>query len=101
MSEKNAQLTRTVQTSINEDELRLFPFAIAGLVCFIIAVFLGTGTWYIFGSANGQMVETAAEAQLSSIHPESDDRRARETAPETAPETPAAEETKTTVKPEA
>lgn len=61
MSEKNTQLTKTVHSSPATDDVGLFPFIIAGMICFTIAVILGTGSWLLFGSRR-QMppVETAA-----------------------------------------
>jgi formylglycine-generating enzyme required for sulfatase activity len=50
MTEKKEQLIPTVQVANNNDELRFLPFAVAGLICFTIAVILGTGSWLFFGS---------------------------------------------------
>ena len=52
MSEQNTQPVKTIQNSPAAEELRLFPFITAGIICFTTAVFLGVGSWYLFGSAN-------------------------------------------------
>jgi len=65
MTEKKEQLMM-VQTAKTEDDLRLLPFAVAGLVCFTIAVILGTGSWLVFGSRNRQRILTNAETSLPS-----------------------------------
>jgi formylglycine-generating enzyme required for sulfatase activity len=64
MTEKKEQLVQTVQTTRNEDELRLLPFAVAGLICFTIAVVLGTGSWFVFGSRNRRHSPVTAETSL-------------------------------------
>jgi formylglycine-generating enzyme required for sulfatase activity len=65
MTEKKEQLMM-VQAAKTEDDLRLLPFAVAGLVCFTIAVILGTGSWLVFGSRNRQSILTNAETSLPS-----------------------------------
>ena len=68
MTEKKEQLIQTVQSAETEDELRLFPFAVAGLVCFSIAVVLGTGSWFVFGSrSNSPRIQTSVETSLPSL----------------------------------
>lgn len=64
MTEKKEQIIHTVQTAKTEDELRLLPFAVAGLVCFTIAVILGTGSWLVFGSRNRHSTISTAETIL-------------------------------------
>jgi formylglycine-generating enzyme required for sulfatase activity len=64
MTEKKEQLMQTVQAFKSEDELRLLPFAVAGLVCFTIAVVLGTGSWFVFGSRNRRQTIAAAATSL-------------------------------------
>lgn len=58
MSEKNSQLMKTVQIQSKDAELRILPFFVAGLICFTIAVMLGSGSWLIFGSNNRSIAET-------------------------------------------
>lgn len=57
MSEKNTQVLKTVQIQSNQ-EVRLLPFIIAGLICFSIAVLLGSGSWYFLGSNKRKIVES-------------------------------------------
>jgi formylglycine-generating enzyme required for sulfatase activity len=73
MTEKKEQLVQTIQAAKTEDDLRLLPFAVAGLICFTIAVVLGTGSWFVFGSRSRQRVQTTAETSFpanSSENPE-------------------------------
>lgn len=67
MTEKKEQLIQTVQSAKTEDELRLFPFAVAGLICFSIAVVLGTGSWFVFGSRNRPKLAATAETSLPPV----------------------------------
>lgn len=67
MAERKEQLIHTTQTAKNEDELRLLPFAVAGLVCFTIAVVLGTGSWFIFGSRGRPKIQATAETPLPPV----------------------------------
>lgn len=67
MTEKKEQLIQTVNSAKTEDELRLFPFAVAGLVCFSIAVVLGTGSWFVFGSRNRPRISATAETSLPAL----------------------------------
>lgn len=64
MAEKKEQL---VQTTRRGDDLRLLPFAVAGLVCFTIAVIIGTGSWLVFGSHNRPKIQATAETSLPAI----------------------------------
>lgn len=64
MTEKKEQIIQTVQPAKTEDELRLLPFAVAGLVCFTIAVLLGTGSWLVFGSRNRNNLASTVETSL-------------------------------------
>lgn len=64
MSDKNAQLTKTVGVSPREDELRLFPFITAGVICFALAVVLGAGSWYLFGTRRFKPAEALTEANF-------------------------------------
>lgn len=57
MSGKNSRIFKTVQPEPNDSELRFFPFVIAGLICFTIAVLLGSGSWLLFGSNKRKNVE--------------------------------------------
>ncbi len=67
MTEKKEQLIQTVNSAKTDDELRLFPFAVAGLICFSIAVVLGTGSWFVFGSRNQPRMQTTAETNLPAL----------------------------------
>ena len=64
MADKNEQLIQTVRVAENDDELRFLPFAVAGLICFTIAVILGTGSWIVFGSRNRQKIDGTAETNF-------------------------------------
>jgi toxoflavin biosynthesis protein ToxD len=64
MTEKKEQIIQTIQTAKAEDDLRLLPFAVAGLICFTIAVVLGTGSWFVFGSRTGPKIQATAETNL-------------------------------------
>ncbi len=70
MTQRKEQIIKTVQTAKTDDELRLFPFAVAGLVCFTIAVVLGTGSWLVFGSRSRPNIQIAAESNFPSLTPE-------------------------------
>lgn len=58
MPEKITPILKTVQIQSSEAELRILPFVVAGLICFTIAVLLGSGSWYLFGSNKRRVVET-------------------------------------------
>lgn len=64
MTEKKDQLIHTTQTVQSPDDLRLLPFAVAGLVCFTMAVVLGTGTWFVFGSHGRPKVQASIDTNL-------------------------------------
>ncbi|HEY8561462.1 MAG TPA: SUMF1/EgtB/PvdO family nonheme iron enzyme [Pyrinomonadaceae bacterium] len=64
MTEKKEQIIQTAPLATAPDELRLLPFAVAGLVCFTIAVVLGTGSWLVFGSRAGSKIQAAAETNF-------------------------------------
>jgi formylglycine-generating enzyme required for sulfatase activity len=70
MTDKNEQLIQTVRTAKNDDELRFLPFAVAGLICFTIAVILGTGSWLVFGSRSRQNFEPTAETSFPAVSSE-------------------------------
>lgn len=59
MSEEKSLIFKTIQPESNDSELRFFPFVIAGLICFTIAVFLGSGSWLLFGSDKRKNIETS------------------------------------------
>lgn len=84
MAERREQLIHTTQTAKSEDDLRLFPFAVAGLVCFTIAVMLGTGSWLVFGSGGRPNIQSAAETSLPNITTETPQTTAKINEP-TAP----------------
>jgi formylglycine-generating enzyme required for sulfatase activity len=66
MTEKKDQLIPTVQVANNNDELRFLPFVVAGLICFTIAVILGTGSWLFFGSHTRKKIDITAESPYPS-----------------------------------
>lgn len=100
MSEKNSQLMKTVQVSTTADELRPMPFVVAGLICFIIAVFLGSGSWYFFGSHARQHGETTADTALPSTPAADTPARAEVAAATPSREAPGAVTETTAAKPE-
>jgi len=67
MAEKKEQFTQTVQVAKRKDDIRLLPFAVAGMICFTIAVILGTGSWIVFGSHNRTRIQTSAENNVPVI----------------------------------
>jgi formylglycine-generating enzyme required for sulfatase activity len=85
MTEKKEQLIQTVQSAKTEDELRLFPFAVAGLICFSIAVVLGTGSWFVFGSRNRPKLATTAETSLPPLPEKSETAAKTEEIPAVQP----------------
>lgn len=66
MTERKEQFIQASAPSRSEDELRLLPFLVAGLICFAIAVILGTGSWLVFGSRTRGKLPTTAETSLPS-----------------------------------
>jgi formylglycine-generating enzyme required for sulfatase activity len=64
MTEKKEQIIQTIRPARTEDDLRLFPFAVAGLICFTIAVILGTGSWLIFGTRTRHKIAATTETSL-------------------------------------
>lgn len=88
MTEKKEQLTQTVQAVKTEDELRLLPFAVAGLVCFTIAVMLGTGSWLVFGSRNRQKIAATTETSVPGGAPEKPDNPGKTDEASTLPSAP-------------
>ncbi len=61
------QLVKPVNNSNKPDDLRLFPFIFAGVICFTIAVILGVGSWYLFNLRRTSQVATASENDSPSI----------------------------------
>lgn len=86
-TEKKEQFIQTLPAARGEDELRLLPFAVAGLICFTIAVILGTGSWLVFGSREQHNLPAAAETSLPSNY-ETPETQATPLAPETIPANP-------------
>jgi toxoflavin biosynthesis protein ToxD len=64
MTEKKEQLIQTVQTARSHDDLRLLPFAVAGLICFTSAVVLGTGSWFVFGTRTRPKIQATVETNF-------------------------------------
>lgn len=65
MTEKTAQTLETLPVSQPAEDSRVLPLAVAGFICFVIAVMLGTGSWMLFGSHTTKKVtqETIVEVQ--------------------------------------
>lgn len=64
MAKRKEQFIEASAPLRTEDELRLLPFLVAGLICFTIAVVLGTGSWLVFGSRSRVNLPTVAETSL-------------------------------------
>ncbi len=60
MTEKLTATNKEVENQPTAEESRVLPLAIAGLVCFVIAVFLGYGSWYLFGAKLKQNIVSVA-----------------------------------------
>jgi formylglycine-generating enzyme required for sulfatase activity len=48
MAETGSQVVKPVGIGKSNKDLRIFPFVIAGLFCFTIAIALGYGSWFVF-----------------------------------------------------
>ena len=87
MTEKKEQLMQSPQTAAAPDDLRLLPFAVAGLICFTMAVILGTGSWLVFGSRTPPKIQASIENNLPAVSNEKSEIIAKsEEAPPAAPE---------------
>ena len=64
MPEKNARASRKTDEHESEEDLRLFPFFVAGLICFSIAVLLGYGGWVLFGTRGKSIPVTEQTSDL-------------------------------------
>jgi toxoflavin biosynthesis protein ToxD len=93
MTEKKEQIIQTFQTAgAQEDDLRLLPFAVAGLICFTIAVVLGTGSWFVFGSRARPKIQATAETNFPAPATEKPEPTAKiEEVPVILPNPPAVE----------
>lgn len=67
MPEKNSQIINTFQTHSKETEMRFFPLFVAVLICFTVAVILGSGSWYFFGSNKRKISELSEVSPSSQI----------------------------------
>ena len=67
MTEKKEQIIQTMSPAKAHDDLRLLPFAVAGLICFTIAVVLGTGSWFIFGSRTLPKIQASVESNFPAV----------------------------------
>lgn len=67
MTERNAQVIKTMQPSKGADELRLFPFIVAGLICFAIAIVLGSGSWVIYNTFRSKRSTMNASPDTSAL----------------------------------
>jgi formylglycine-generating enzyme required for sulfatase activity len=64
---------------------RAIPFAVAGLVCFSIAVVLGTSSWFVFGSRTQHKIQTTAETSLPALTEKPETAAKTEEVPATQP----------------
>lgn len=67
MTEKTAQSFETLPVSQPAEDSRVLPLAVAGLVCFVIAVILGAGSWFFFGSHARKKVNQESVAEIQPI----------------------------------
>jgi len=67
MTEKKEQIIQTLPPAQAHDDLRLLPFAVAGLICFTIAVVLGTGSWFILGSGRSPKIQASVESNFPAV----------------------------------
>jgi formylglycine-generating enzyme required for sulfatase activity len=67
MSEKTAQTLQELPSERTTESSRLLPFAVAVVVCSVLAFALGYGSWYFFGSHNRLRIEAAIEAENAQI----------------------------------
>lgn len=65
------QMVKAVQNSNKTDDMRLFPFIFAGIICFTLAVILGVGSWYLFNLRRNSQIVAASENITPSIVSES------------------------------
>ncbi len=79
MTEKITATSTEVENHPTVQKSRVLPLAIAGVVCFVIAVFLGYGSWYLFGAKSKNSRINAAVVESQPIAP------AAETTPSPAP----------------
>lgn len=69
-SDAPARASGGARPSHASHESRLIPLSIAGLVCFMSAVVLGGGAWYLFGTHEGTLTERARQVTQLSPSPE-------------------------------
>lgn len=83
-----ADLSRQRSLQQNNDDSRLIPLSIAGVVCFIVAVILGYGGWYFFGSHTRQQKQEAQKVTHSAPVTSSAPQKSKASEPkqETQPE---------------
>ena len=63
MSEKTAQTLQELPSGRLAEKSRIFPFAVAVIVCSVIAFALGYGGWHFFGTHNKVRVEASIAAE--------------------------------------
>lgn len=92
MQDTTSQLVRSAQTQTGDDSSsRLLPLAIAGVCCFLIAVLMGTLSWYVFWlpfgpDAAGPIPETSQSSIIAeTLEPDQGPRPAEAPVPETEP----------------
>ena len=73
MSEKTAQSLQELPSARLAEKSRIFPFAVAVVVCSALAFALGYGSWFFFGTHNKIRIDTTLTAenpQIESINTE-------------------------------
>ncbi|HQU81941.1 MAG TPA: SUMF1/EgtB/PvdO family nonheme iron enzyme [Pyrinomonadaceae bacterium] len=71
MTEKTAQSLETLPVSQPGEDSRVLPLAVAGFVCFTVAVILGTGSWMLFGSHARTKTNQESIAEVQTYNPNS------------------------------
>jgi formylglycine-generating enzyme required for sulfatase activity len=83
----------TASSKSVEEASRVLPLAVATLVCFLAAVTLGYGSWYLFGSHRGQKNAPDFEYTVTNIDGGNSNAAPRNEPIETAPATAANQQT--------
>ena len=65
MSEKTTQSLQELPSARLAEKSRIFPFAVAVVVCSVIAFVLGYGGWYFFGTHNKIRIETLSRLKIN------------------------------------
>lgn len=67
MSEKTAQSLQEIPSPQLAEKSRILPFAVAVVVCSVIAFALGYGGWFFFGSHNKVRIESSIAAENQAV----------------------------------